>query len=80
MMISAAKAREKSYNNNFFNKELKSVEEKIKRACEEGRYFIVTDYIVCDKTIDILEELGYKVTIKEGDFYCPSEMKISWEK
>ena len=79
-MISAAEAREKSYNNNFFNKELQSIEEKIERACEEGSYFIVTNYIACNKTKDILEELGYKVTIEEGDFYYPSEMKISWSK
>lgn len=79
-MISAAEAREKSYNNNFFNKELQSIEEKIERACEEGSYFIVTDYTLYDKTVDILEELGYKVTIEEGDFYYPPETTISWEK
>lgn len=79
-MISAAEACEKSYNNNFFNKELQSIEEKIKRACEEGRYFIATNYIACDKTIDILKELGYKVTINDGDIYYPPEMIIGWGK
>lgn len=79
-MISAKEAREKSYNNNFFNKELQGIEKIIKEACKDGRYSVATNYIACDKAIDILKELGYKVTIDEGDIYYPPEMRISWDQ
>jgi len=74
-MISAKEARDKSYNNNYFNKELQEIERIIKEACGDGRYSVSTNYIACDKAIDILEELGYKVTLNER-----LEMTISWEK
>jgi uncharacterized protein YaiI (UPF0178 family) len=79
-MISAKEAREKSSNNSFFKRELQLIETMIENACKQGDYFIIKDYTLYDQTIDVLEELGYKVTVDEGDMFYPCQTKISWDK
>lgn len=76
-MISAKEAR-KITDNDIYNKELKEIEEKIKKACNKGRDYITKEGYIHSETERKLQELGFEVSYIEKGFYDSEETMIEW--
>lgn len=76
-MINAKDARIIT-ENNIYNKELKEIEERIIKACNEGRDYITKEGYIHLETERKLQELGFEVSYIEKGFYDSEETMIEW--
>lgn len=79
ILLSASEAHKKTVNNikNYYIKELTEISEIIRDAITDGKFSIRGYGCLQYKTIQRLEELGYKISI--GSQYNKSHWSISWE-
>ena len=76
-MISAKEARRMT-DNDIYNKELKEIEERIIKACSEGRGFITKEGYIHSETERKLQELGFEVSYIEENCWHSKETMIEW--